>query len=236
MGEGFTIYDLQTAGSNRSRRELPRVIAGALRLIWAAGRREFVTVLLVEALAAAGLAGLVLLGREVLQGVLAADSDGTGWSGLVPELAALAALSTVLAVTQALVGRQQPAARRAHLAPRAGAHPGRRVQRRAERVRRSRVPRPRRACAGGRVPGPAGRPRHCRAHPGDGRRRRQPRRARRPRAAPAPARTARRAPGRPALGPPRRRLLPLRVLADRPASCAPTTTRSTTSASRSSRR
>lgn len=92
--------------ANRSRRELPRVIAGALRLIWAAGRREFVTVLLVEALAAAGLAGLVLLGREVLQGVLAADSDGTGWSGLVPELAALAALSTVLAVTQALVGRQ----------------------------------------------------------------------------------------------------------------------------------
>jgi len=73
MGEGVTIYDVRRLGSDRSRRELPRIVAGALRLVWAAGRRELATVLALEALGAIGLAGLVLLGREVLSSVLEAD-------------------------------------------------------------------------------------------------------------------------------------------------------------------
>src|SRR3954447_6916440 len=106
MGEGVTIYEVQRFGTDRSRRELPRVIAGAVRLTWAAGRRRLVTVLVLEALAAVGLAALVLLGQEVLTGVLAADRDGTGWSGLVPDLVALAVLSTALTVGQSFVMRE----------------------------------------------------------------------------------------------------------------------------------
>jgi len=103
MGEGVTVYDVQQFGSNRSRRELPRVIAGVLRLTWSAGRRELVTVVVLEALAAVGVAALVLLGRDVLTGVLAGDRQDTGWEGLVPDLVALAALSTLLTVGQAVV-------------------------------------------------------------------------------------------------------------------------------------
>ena len=106
VGEGVTIYDVQRLGSDRSRRELPRVVAGALRLTWAAGRRELITVLVLEALAAIGLAALVLLGREVLTGVLAADQADTGWAGLGPDLVALAILSTLLTVGQAVVARE----------------------------------------------------------------------------------------------------------------------------------
>src|SRR4051794_41588160 len=101
MGEGVTVYDVQQFGSNRSRRELPRVIAGVLRLTWSAGRRELVTVVVLEALAAVGVAALVLLGRDVLTGVLAGGRQDTGWEGLVPGLVAPAAPSALLAVRQA---------------------------------------------------------------------------------------------------------------------------------------
>jgi ATP-binding cassette, subfamily B, bacterial len=63
-------------------------------------------VLAIEALGAAGLAGLVLLGQGLLSEVLTADRTGGGWSDLVPNLVALAVLPTVLTVGQALVGRQ----------------------------------------------------------------------------------------------------------------------------------
>jgi ABC-type multidrug transport system fused ATPase/permease subunit len=106
VGEGVTIYDVQRFGSDRSRRELPRIVAGALRLTWAAGRRELLTVLVLEALAAVGLAALVLLGRDVLTGVLDADRDGTGWESLVPDIVALGVLSTLLTVGQAFVNRE----------------------------------------------------------------------------------------------------------------------------------
>jgi hypothetical protein len=62
---GFTIYDAQSAEHGRSRRELPRVIAGAVRLLWAAGRRQLMVLVAVEALSAAGIAALVLLGQDV---------------------------------------------------------------------------------------------------------------------------------------------------------------------------
>jgi ATP-binding cassette, subfamily B, bacterial len=103
----FTIYDVQAAEYNRSRRELPRVIAGALRLLWAAGRRQLLTILVVEALAAAGVAAAVLLGREVLAGVLEADRTGGGWDDFAGPLVALAAVSTLLTIAHALASRQQ---------------------------------------------------------------------------------------------------------------------------------
>src|SRR5689334_12192658 len=75
--------------------------------MWAAGRRELLTFVVVEVVSAAALAGLVLLGQSVLSGVLEADRAGGGWSGFLPQLIALAAVSTLLSVTQAVAGRQQ---------------------------------------------------------------------------------------------------------------------------------
>ena len=40
---GFTIYDLHTADSPRRPQELPRLVAAALRIVWAAGPREAAT-------------------------------------------------------------------------------------------------------------------------------------------------------------------------------------------------
>jgi ATP-binding cassette subfamily B protein len=91
--------------TDRSRRELPRVIGGALRLMWAAGPRELATAVSIELLSAVGLAGAVLLGRDVLEGLLQADQTDAGWSAFLPDLIALAALSIALTVAQAFVGR-----------------------------------------------------------------------------------------------------------------------------------
>jgi hypothetical protein len=69
---GVTIYQLNQP-ADRSRRELPRVIAGALKLMWAAGPRELATVAGVELVSAVGLAVAVLLGRDVLEALVQAD-------------------------------------------------------------------------------------------------------------------------------------------------------------------
>jgi ABC-type multidrug transport system fused ATPase/permease subunit len=106
VGEGYTIYELMDAGRGRSRRELPKLIAGATRLMWAAGRRELLAVVALEALSAVGLAVTVLLGQDALAGILRADRDGGGWRGFLPEVIALAVVSAVLTVTQALIRHQ----------------------------------------------------------------------------------------------------------------------------------
>jgi ABC-type multidrug transport system fused ATPase/permease subunit len=100
----FTVFEVNKA-TDRSRRELPRVIGGALRLMWAAGPRELATAVGIELASAVGLAAAVLLGRDVLDGLLQADRTDAGWAGFLPELIALAALSIVLTVAQAFVGR-----------------------------------------------------------------------------------------------------------------------------------
>jgi ATP-binding cassette subfamily B protein len=102
---GVTIYQLNQP-ADRSRRELPRVIAGALKLMWAAGPRELATVAGVELVSAVGLAVAVLLGRDVLEALVQAEQTGAGWESFLPELVALAVLSILLTVAQALVGRQ----------------------------------------------------------------------------------------------------------------------------------
>jgi ATP-binding cassette subfamily B protein len=100
-----TIYQLNQP-TERSKRELPRVIAGALKLMWAAGPRELATAVGVELAGAIGLGVAVLLGRDVLEGLVEADRTGAGWDSFAPALVALAVLSIVLTLAQALVGRQ----------------------------------------------------------------------------------------------------------------------------------
>jgi ATP-binding cassette subfamily B protein len=101
---GVTIYQLNQP-TERSRRELPRVIAGALRLMWSAGPRELATAVSVEIASAVALGVAVLLGRDVLDGLLAADQSGSGWEDFLPALIALAVVTLLLTVAQALVGR-----------------------------------------------------------------------------------------------------------------------------------
>jgi hypothetical protein len=57
---------------DRSLRRLPRLCREAVQLVWAAGRRELLVVLAIKAVNGVGLAVVLLLGKDVLDGVIAA--------------------------------------------------------------------------------------------------------------------------------------------------------------------
>lgn len=104
---GHTLYEIQTAGLDRSRRDLPRAITAALRLIWRAGRRELISVCVLEVLSAVGYAALVLLGQKFVSAALSTRGQDSQWSELAPAIIAVTGLSAALSIGQALVARQQ---------------------------------------------------------------------------------------------------------------------------------
>jgi hypothetical protein len=76
---GGTWYDIyESPEVERSLRRLPRLCREAVRLVGAAGRRELLVVLGINAVNGAGLAAVLLLGKSVLDGVLAAGRSGAG--------------------------------------------------------------------------------------------------------------------------------------------------------------
>ena len=82
-GEGATAavtwYDIyQSPEGKRSLRRLPGLCREAIRLVWAAGPRELLVVLAIKAVNGIGLAVVLLLGKGVLDGVIAAGRSGAG--------------------------------------------------------------------------------------------------------------------------------------------------------------
>jgi ATP-binding cassette, subfamily B, bacterial len=69
---------------DRSLRHLPRLCREAVRLVWAAGRRELLVVLAIKAVNGIGLAVVLLLGKGVLDGVIAAGRSGAGAEAVLP--------------------------------------------------------------------------------------------------------------------------------------------------------
>jgi len=118
---GPTIYELNSRGKRRSAREIPRLVAAGVALCWRAGRRELITMGLLELLSGAGVAGQVVVGRQVLQAILLADhavdgggmmgSGGTGlasgWSSVWTSAALLGLITAVLGVAGAVQREQQ---------------------------------------------------------------------------------------------------------------------------------
>lgn len=90
---------------DRSLRHLPRLCREAVRLVWAAGRRELLVVLAVKAVNGIGLAVILLLGKEVLDGVIAAGSGGAGAELVLPRLLLLTAVMAGLSFLAA-IGRE----------------------------------------------------------------------------------------------------------------------------------
>jgi ATP-binding cassette, subfamily B, bacterial len=99
---GFTIYDLHGAAAPRSRRELPRLTLAALRIVWAAGRREATIAIALQVVGGLGTAAMVLLGKQVLDGILAADRSGDGISSFLPSALLLAGVSALLGLAAAV--------------------------------------------------------------------------------------------------------------------------------------
>jgi hypothetical protein len=78
---GVTWADIyESPQGERSLRRLPRLCREAVRRVWAAGRHELLVVLAIKAVSGVGLAVVLLLGKGVLDGVIAAGRSGAGSS------------------------------------------------------------------------------------------------------------------------------------------------------------
>jgi hypothetical protein len=102
-----TWYDIHESPKvDRSLRRLPRLCREAVQLVWAAGRRELLVVLVIKAVNGLGLAVVLLLAKNVLDGVIAAGRSGAGAAEVLPALLLLTIVTAALGALAA-VGREQ---------------------------------------------------------------------------------------------------------------------------------
>jgi ATP-binding cassette, subfamily B, bacterial len=92
-------------GSEGTWRDLPRLVADSLRLVWSAGRREFLITSTLQLVSALGIAAQLFVVKAVLDAVLAAGRTES-FSGLLPELVALVGITVALDLAQAVENEQ----------------------------------------------------------------------------------------------------------------------------------
>ena len=103
---GVTWADIyESPEVERSLRRLPRLCREAVRLVWAAGRRELLVVLAIKAVNGAGFAVVLLLGKGVLDEVIAAGRSGAGAETVLPRLLVLTLVMAGLGFLSA-IGRE----------------------------------------------------------------------------------------------------------------------------------
>ncbi|HYO45508.1 MAG TPA: ABC transporter ATP-binding protein [Gemmatimonadota bacterium] len=102
----FTIYDLKATSDRGSQiRRTPSLAWEALRLAWRAGPRPLVLVTALQFVSAGLIALQLLVGRHVLDHLMAPGSQAVG--SLVPGLALLVGASVLLGAVVALAAHQQ---------------------------------------------------------------------------------------------------------------------------------
>jgi ATP-binding cassette, subfamily B, bacterial len=104
---GPTIFELNAHGESRSRREIPRLVAAALAITWRAGRRELITIAVLEVLSGVGVGVEVLVGRRVLEAVLTAQHTAAGLAGVWPSAVVLGAVTAALGAAGTVLREQQ---------------------------------------------------------------------------------------------------------------------------------
>jgi ATP-binding cassette, subfamily B, bacterial len=92
-------------GSEGTWRDLPKLLADSLRLVWAAGRNIFLLTAFLQLVAAVGIAVQLFAGKEVLDAVLGAGGE-LRFSDLAVPLAALVAITVALDLAQAVQAEQ----------------------------------------------------------------------------------------------------------------------------------
>jgi ATP-binding cassette subfamily B protein len=102
-----TIYDVSKPAEARSLRALPGLIADSLRLVWQAGRREFLLSTGLQLLGGLGAIVVVLVGRDALDAFLTAEQAGTGFGDFLPSALVLAAVLAGLGFASAVQREQQ---------------------------------------------------------------------------------------------------------------------------------
>lgn len=86
-------------------RELPTLIRDSLKLVWASGRGTFLLTAILQIVSALAVGAQLFVTKAVLSAVLHAGSGGA-FSGVLPELAALVALTVALDVARAVENEQ----------------------------------------------------------------------------------------------------------------------------------
>jgi ATP-binding cassette subfamily B protein len=103
-----TIYDIQVAEENKVRvRALPRLTRQALRIAWAAGRREFLLSTLLQIIGGGGIALLLLLGEQGLQALLDAVQGGQSLAAVAPWALAIACVAGIQSFVNAVQRERQ---------------------------------------------------------------------------------------------------------------------------------
>jgi ATP-binding cassette subfamily B protein len=86
-------------------RHLPRLAREALVLVWAAAPRELLASVVLKLAGGAALGAVLLLGRDTLGGILAADRLGTTSTQVLPRLVLLTSVIATLGISAA-IGRE----------------------------------------------------------------------------------------------------------------------------------
>jgi hypothetical protein len=92
-------------GSQGTWRDLPRLLADSLRLVWSAGRNIFLLTAFLQLVAAFGIAVQLFVGKEVLDAVLSAGGE-LRLGELAPWLAALVGITVALDLARAVEAEQ----------------------------------------------------------------------------------------------------------------------------------
>jgi len=104
----FTLYDLKGPADRMSEmRRVPFLVLEALRLVGRAGARSLVLVTALQLVSAVLIAAQLLVGRHVLQQLMALGPGGGSAESLVPGLALLVGATVLLGAVEALATHQQ---------------------------------------------------------------------------------------------------------------------------------
>jgi ATP-binding cassette, subfamily B, bacterial len=88
-------------GSEGTWRDLPRLIVDSLKLVWGAGKREFLVMSALQLLEALGIVAQLFISKAVLDAVLAAGASDD-FAAVLPELAALVGITVALDFARAI--------------------------------------------------------------------------------------------------------------------------------------
>jgi len=104
---GPTIYELNAHGEGRSARDLLRLVAAGIAITWRAGRRELITMAVLELLSGVGVAVEVVVGRRVLEAILVTQHTSAGLGSVWPSAALLGIITAVLGVAGVVLREQE---------------------------------------------------------------------------------------------------------------------------------
>lgn len=101
QGDGFDVKELYYPKVERDLRHLPRLLAGAVGLVWAAAKRQLVLNVALQGVSSVALGAQVLVGKQLLTRLLA-DNTTRDFSSAVPSVVLLAVVLAVASVVTIL--------------------------------------------------------------------------------------------------------------------------------------